>query len=327
MFNKNNTLRSILVALVVPAAMLGTALESAAQTFPSKPLRLVTSEVGGSADAGARLMAKGMTERFGQQVIVDNRGSGVIPGMTVARAQPDGYTLLFFGGTFWLQPLWGNDVPYDPVRDFAPVTMAIQSPTVLVAHPTVQATNVVELIKLAKARPGELNFATGAPGSTNYLGAELFKYMAQLDIVGIGFKGTGPAVNGIVSGQVQLMFATASAVMPLVKQGRLRALAVGSSKRTTVAPGVPTVAESGVPGYESVSRTAMFAPARTPPDVVAKLNREANAYLATTEAKERFLATGAEAVGTTPDELRHIVVSELERVGKMVKAVGIHVRQ
>jgi tripartite-type tricarboxylate transporter receptor subunit TctC len=309
------------------ALLLAAAGGVAAQSFPTKPLRLVTSEVGGSADTGARLVAKGMTERFGQQVIVDNRGSGVIPGTTVARAQPDGYTLLFFGGTFWLQPLWGTDVPYDPVRDFAPVTMAVQSPTILVAHPAVQANNVLELVKLAKSKPGELNFATGAPGSTNYLGAELFKHMAQLDIVGIGYKGTGPAVNGIVSGQVQLMFATASAVIPLVKQGRLRALAVGSSRRTAIAPGVPTVAESGVPGYESVSRTAMFAPARTPPEVIARLNREANAYLATNEAKERFLATGAEAIGTTPDELRQIVVSELDRVGKMVKAVGMHVRQ
>ncbi|MGZ5152311.1 MAG: Bug family tripartite tricarboxylate transporter substrate binding protein [Burkholderiales bacterium] len=291
--------------------------------FPHRPIRLVTSEVGGSADIGARLLAQGLTGRLGQQVIVDNRGSGIIPGDIVSRARPDGYTLLFFGGTFWLQPLLRKNVPYDPVRDFAPITQAVISPTILVVHPSLPAHSVKELIALAKAKPGELNYAMGSPGSSNHIGAELFKAMAGLDIVGVGYKGNGPAVGGLLASQVQLMFATGASVMGHMKSGRLRGLAVGSANPSPVAPDLPTIAASGLPGYESISITALFAPAKTPQAIVDRLNRESAGYLMTAEAKERFLNTGAEAASSSPEELGARVKSEIAKMGKVIRNAGI----
>jgi tripartite-type tricarboxylate transporter receptor subunit TctC len=310
-------------ALAFLAVGVAYAAEPPGEAYPTRPVRVVTSEIGGSADAGARLMAHGLTSRLGKQVIVDNRGSGIIPGDIVARAAPDGHTLLFFGGTFWLQPLLRKNVPYDPVRDFAPITMAVLSPSVLVVHPSVQAATVKELIALSKSKPGELNYAMGSPGSTNHLAAEMFKVMAGVNIVGIGYKGTGPAVNGLITNQVQMMFATASAVMPLVKSGRLRALAVGSQQPSSVVPDLPTIAASGLPGYESVSATALFAPAKTPQPIIRRLHAESVSYLRSAEARERFLVYGAEPVGSTPEELGARVKSELARVARVIKEAGI----
>ena len=291
--------------------------------FPSKPLRLVTSEIGGSADVAARLVALGLTPRLGQQVIVDNRGSGIIPGDIVARARPDGYTLLFFGGTFWLQPLLRKHVPYDPVRDFAPITQTVVSPTVLVVHPSLPVRSVSDLIALAKAKPGELNYGMGSPGSSNHIGAELFKSMAGVDIVGIGYKGNGPAVGGLLASQVQLMFATGASVMGHIKSGRLRGIAVGTLNPSAVAPDLPTIAASGLPGYESISITALFAPAKTPRAIVERLNRETVSYLRTAEAKERLLNTGGEAAPSSPEELGDKVKSEIAKMSKLIRSAGI----
>ena len=311
--------RVALLSLLLTASVA----HGADPAYPTRPVRLVTSEIGGSADAGARLMAHGLTGPLGKQVIVDNRGSGVIPGDIVARAQPDGHTLLFFGGTFWLQPLLRKNVPYDPIRDFAPITLAVLSPSVLVVHPSVAATSVKELVALAKAKPGELNYGMGSPGSTNHLAAELFKSMTGVNIVGIGYKGTGPAIAGVASNQVQMMFATASAVMPLVKTGRLRALAVGSAERSALVPDLPTLAASGIPGYESVSTTGLFAPAKTPPEIIRRLNAESVKFLRSAEAKERLLAIGSEPAGTTPEELGAKVRAELTRMTKVIRDAGI----
>jgi tripartite-type tricarboxylate transporter receptor subunit TctC len=305
------------------AILLLTASAAAAQNFPERPLRIVTAEAGGSQDVAARILAAGLTPALGQQVIIDNRVSGVIPGDVVAHAKPDGHTLLIYAGTFWLQPFVRRSVPYDPVRDFSPITLVVTSPTVLTVHPALPVKSVKDLIALVKARPGELNYAMGSAGSANHLAAELFKSMARVDMLGIGYRGNGSAVNALVSGQVQLMFATASSVMPLVKSGRLKALAVASAQPSTLVPELPTVAASGLPGYESISTTGFFAPAHTPAAIINRLNRDSVRYLQTPEARARFLAVGAETVGSTPEELAAKVKSEMARMGKVIRDAGI----
>ena len=265
----------------------------------------------------------GLTSALGQQVIIDNRASGVIPGEVVARAKPDGHTLLVYAGTFWLQPFVRKSVPYDPVRDFSPITLVVTSPTVLVVHPALPVKSVKDLIALVKARPGELNYAMGSAGSANHLAAELFKSMTGADMLGIGYRGNGPAVNALISGQVQLMFATASSVMPLVKSGRLRAIAVASEKASALAPELPTIAASGLAGYESISTTGLFAPSSTSAAIIGRLNRDSVRYLQTAEARQRFLAVGAETVGSTPEELAGKVKSEMARMSKVIRDAGI----
>ena len=299
------------------------AATATAQNFPDRPIRIVTAEAGGSQDVAARILAVGLTAALGQQVIIDNRASGVIPGEVVMRAKPDGHTLLIYAGTFWLQPFVRKSVPYDPVRDFSPITLVVTSPTVLVVHPALPVKSVKDLIALVKTRPGELNYAMGSAGSANHLAAELFKSMTGADMLGIGYRGNGPVVNALISGQVQLMFATASSVTPLVKSGRLRAIAVASEKPSALVPELPTVAASGLPGYESISTTGFFAPAKTPAAIITRLNRDSVRYLHTAEARERYLAIGAETVGSTPDELAAKVKSEMARMGKVIRDAGI----
>jgi len=311
------------LAFVAALACAQYATAAAPPPYPARPIRLVTSEIGGSQDVAARILAAGISPALGQQVIVDNRPSGVIPGEIVARARPDGHTLLIYAGTFWLQPLVRKQVPYDPVADFAPVTLVVVSPSVLVVHPSLPAKSVKELIALAKARPGELNYAMGSIGSANHLAAELFKSMAGVDMMGIGYRGNGPAVAGLVANQVQLMFATASSVVPLIKSGRLRALGVASAQPSVLVPDLPTIAASGVPGYESISTTALFAPAKTPRAIIDRLNAESVRFLQTAEAKERFLAIGGEAVSSTPEVLAAKVKSEMTRMAKVIKDAGI----
>lgn len=296
---------------------------SCAQDFPAKPVRIVTSDVGGGADVQARIIAQGITPALGQQVIIENRGGGFAPGEAVARAAPDGYTILYTGSAHWLLPFLRRNVPYDPVADFAPITQSVRAPNLLVAHPSLPVRNVRELIALAKTRPGELNYGSGAPGSSSHLAPELLKYMARIDIMRIPYKGVGPALNDLMGGQIQLMFPNAASVTPHVRSGRLRALAVSSKEPSPLAPGVPTVASSGVPGYESVSILGVFAPAKTPDAIVARLNREFVRFLSMPEAKERLFKAGVEAVGSSPQQLAETVRAEMARMGKLIKGLGI----
>ena len=317
MYNRPVCVMLCALALALPCAT------AQAQAYPTKPIRIVTSEVGGTADSIARLVAQGLTAGLGQQAIVDNRGSGVIPGEIVARARPDGYTLLSFAGTFWLQPLLRKKVPYDPVSDFAPITTTVSLPTLLVVHPSVAATSVKELIALAKAKPGELNCGSGAVGSPNHLAAALFKSMTGVNMVTINFRGTGPAVLGLLSGQVQLMFSNGVAVMPHVNAGKLRALGVASAKPSPLTPGVPAIAESGVPGYESSIMSGFWAPAGTPPAIVERLNRETVRFLNTAEVRDRLFKLGAEPAGSTPAELGAFVKADLAKWARVTKEAGI----
>jgi tripartite-type tricarboxylate transporter receptor subunit TctC len=311
---------------VIAAAvlLLGAGIASG-QNYPHKPIRLVTAEAGGGNDFAARVIVQGLAGSLGQQMVVDNRGGagGAIAAEIVARAQPDGYTLLLYANNIWLIPLLRSNVPYDPVRDFAPITWAARSPSTVVVHPSLPVKSIEDLIAHAKARPGELNYGSGGTGSSTQLAVELFKSMAGVNIVRVPFKGNAPAINALMGGQVQLMFATAGTVAPHLRSGRLRALAVTSAQPSALAPGLPTVASAGLPGYESISIYGVFAPARTSPAIVKRLNEEIVRVLSRAEVKDKFLASGVEVVGSSAEELAATMKSEITRMGRVIRSAGI----
>lgn len=286
--------------------------------YPSKFIRIVTATPGSNHDWGARLAAQELAQRVGQRVIVENRGTIAIE--YVAReAQPDGYTLLFYGATVWLQPFLTKS-GWDPVADFAPITLAMSSPNVLVVHPSLPVRSVKDLIALARARPGELNYSAGGGGSTPHIAAELFNYMANVRIVRVHYKGSGPSMIGLLVGEVQLMFAALGPITPHVKQGKVRALAVSTPKRTPLMPELPAVAET-LPGYTAEATIGFFAPRRTSPAVVAFLNREI--VQALKSADPRVLANaGIEIVGGSPEEFAGFIRAEMDRMGKVIKSAS-----
>lgn len=292
------------------------------QDFPYRPIRIITVQPGGVGDLIARPLAQGLAAPLGQPVIVENRPSGVIPGDIVAKASPDGYTLLVTSAILWIGPLMQKS-PYDPVRDFAPVSLIVTTPNVLVVHPSLPAKSVMELIAAAKAKPGSLNYASAGTGGSTHLAAELFKSMAGVDIVKVSYRGAGPAIVEVLGGQVQLMFATAGSVTPHIKSGRVRALAVTSTHPSVLVPGLPTVAASGVPGYVSASPYGLLAPSRTPSGVVSRLNKEVLKLLNTPEIRDRFLNLGVEVVGSSPEQLAFTIKSKMGRMGKVIKDAGI----
>jgi len=295
-----------------------------AQDFPNKVVHLYTAEAGGGADFVARIIAQGLSANFGHQVVVDNRGGGLASGELVARAAADGYTLLLQGSAFLLAPLLRNNVPYDVIRDFAPISLADTSPNILVIHPSLPIHSVRDLIALARARPGALNYASGSIGASPYLAAELFKAMADVKIVLINYRGTALALNELIGGQVQLMFVTTGAGSTShIKSGRLKALAVTSAQPSALAPGLPTIAASGVPGYEAISFHALFAPAATPPAIIAKLNAEINRVIKRPDVREKFFAAGVDANGGSPEQFSVTVKSEVAKWGKVIKDAGI----
>ena len=291
--------------------------------YPSKPIRLLVSGVGGAGDFAGRLIAADLTQRLGQQVVVDNRPGGVTPGEILVKAQADGYTLMMVGFVIWLSPFMRDHVPFDPVRDFTPVSLAISSPNVLVVHPSLRVKSVPELIALAKQKPGALNYATSGVGNSNHIAGELFRSMAAVNIVRVNYRGAAVALTDVVSGRVELMFATANASGPHVSAGRLLALGVTSAQPSLVAPGLPTVAAAGLPGYESAATIGILARAGTPPAVVNLLHREIARYLRTPEAKERLLKAGIEAVGNTPAEFAAIIRNDMTLKGKIIRDAGI----
>jgi tripartite-type tricarboxylate transporter receptor subunit TctC len=311
----------------LPAVCLTAALSMAAavhaQPYPSKTIRIVASEAGGSGDFVSRLIAQGLTATFGQQVIVDNRGGGVIAGDVVAKSPPDGYTLLLYGNTLWLLPLMRKQIPYDPYRDFAPVTLAARAVNVLVVHPSLPVKSVRDLIALARARPGQLNFSSAAPGTMNHLSAELFKSMTRTNVVRVSYRGSPSALTAVLSGEVQMMFAAAAPVRPHIQSGRVRALAVTTATRSPSYPDLPTVAEAGVPGFEAISAHGVFVPAKTPDAIIARLHEGIARVLQSRESRERFAGIGAEPVGSTPEQLAVAIKEEVARMGKVIREAGI----
>lgn len=298
----------------------------AAQPYPTRSIRLVIPyPPGGPTDFVGRTVGQKLSQALGQQIVVDNRpGAGTIIGSElVARAAPDGYTLLFGtgGGTF-LAPLMLPKVPYDPHRDFAPVSMLVQSPQVLVVHPSVAANSVSELVALAKAKPGALNFASVGTGTSPHLGGELFQSLAGIKLVHVPYKGTAPAVTDLISGQVHILFTSMPTVLAHVRDGRLRLLGTGGTRRSAVIPETPPIAET-LPGFELVTWYGIFAPARTPDAIIRRLNAEIVKALADPESRDRLAAQGLEPTPMTPEELKRYTQQDSSRWARLIKAAGI----
>ena len=308
---------AVVVVIFIAALPAG-----AAERWPQHPLRIVTSEPGGGSDFTARVVAQGLSQSLGQQVIVDNRAGTVTAAQIMTKAAPDGHTLLSYNNSLWTLPLL-QPMFYDVLRDFAPVTLATRSPNILVAHPSLPVAGVRELVAYAKTNPGALNYASGTVGSTNHLAAELFKALAGVNIARVSYKGSGFAVNDLIGGQVQLMFATSGSIAPHVKSGRLRALAVTSAQPSALAPGLPTIAASGVPGYEAVTMYGLYAPVKTADAIIARLHREAARFLQTPDIREKLFAAGVETVGGSPQEFALAIKADIARLAKVVKDADI----
>jgi tripartite-type tricarboxylate transporter receptor subunit TctC len=294
--------------------------------YPTRPIRLVVPyPPGGPTDFVGRAVSVKLTELLGQQIVVDNRpGAGTVIGSDlVARAAPDGYNLLFGtgGGTF-LAPLILPKVPYNPQKDFAPVAMLVMSPQVLVVHPSVDANSVRELIAVAKARPGQLNYSSVGTGTSPHLGGELFMSLAGVDIVHVPYKGTAPAMIDLVAGRVQLAFSSIPTVLTHVQAGRLKMLGTGGAKRSPALPGIPPVADT-VPGFELVTWYAIFAPAGTPAAIVNRLNGEIAKVLKDADIQKRFGEQGLETTLMTPQELKRYTESDVSRWTRLIKAANI----
>lgn len=315
------------VAAVILVACISLQPASAQQTnYPVRAIRLVVpSSPGGGTDITARLVAPKLSEFLGQQVVIENRsGAGtMIGGEVVARAAPDGYTLLMGISTLAINPAMYKKVPYDALRDFAPISQVVSLPNILVAHPSLPVKSVKDLVAFAKARPAQINFASAGMGTSPHLSMELLLTMTGLKMIHVPYKGSGQGVVDVLAGHVSLMTPSILTGLPYVKDGRLRALGVTSAKRAAGAPDIPTIAEAGVPGYEATQWFGMLAPAGTPADIVSRLHKEVVRVLAIPDMRERFAADGAEPVGSTPEEFLAYIRSETAKWAGVIKQAGI----
>jgi len=308
------------------AALIATAGGALAQTYPAKPVRMIVPfPAGGATDIVARLIAQKLTESWRVQVLVDNRGGagGTIGSDIAAKSPPDGYTILMAtSSTHAIAPSLYTKLAYDPVRDFAPVTLVASATVLLAVHPSLPTRSVKDLIALAKREPDALSFASSGNGGISHLIGEHFKSVAGIRMLHVPYKGDTPALIDLVSGQVQLMFGTAVSFLPYVKSGRLNALAVTNPRRSPIVPNVPTVAESGLPGFEALQWFGIFAPAGTPKDVVAKLNADIVKAARLPDVRERMTTLGADVVGNTPVEFAAFQKADTAKWAKVVKASG-----
>jgi tripartite-type tricarboxylate transporter receptor subunit TctC len=323
----NSPAQGLALGLLVGA--LAWLPNAGAQEYPTKPIRLViTYPPGGNTDLVGRALALKLGEFMGQQVVVDNRGGagGVLGSMITAQSAPDGYTIML--GTsagMVINPLLSRKLTYDPVKDFAPVSMVVIVPQLLVINPQLPVKNVRELIAFAKAKPGYLNAGSSGVGTPNHFGTELLKWLAGVDIVHVPYKGGAPALTDLLGGQIQMAFSSVPAVLPHIKAGRLVALGVGSAKRSPALPNIPTIAEAGVPGYEYTTWYGIFAPAKTPRTLIARLNAEIVKAMETPDIKDRFTALGGDPDPETPEELRAYMANESAKWAKIIKAANIRV--
>ncbi len=309
-------------------ALLASAASGAfAQSgYPAKPVRIIVpSSAGGGTDIVTRIITPKLSERLGQQIVVDNRpGAGTMIGIEAAsKSPPDGYTLLMGLATLAINSAIYKKVPYDPVRDFAPITVVVSSASLIVVHPSVPVTSVKELIAFSRARPGEMNYASAGTGTYPHMTMELFLSMANLRMVHIPYKGTAPAMIDMLAGHTAVMAATILTGMPQVRARRLRALGISSLKRTAAAPEIPTIAEAGLPGFESLQWYGMLAPANTPREIVTRLHGDMTAILQMPDIRQRFVNDGADPVGNTPEEFARSIQSELAKWAKVARAAGI----
>lgn len=294
-----------------------------AQMFPVRPIRMIVpSQAGGGADIVARAIAHKMSEVFGQQVVVDNR-IGIVGAEIVAKSAADGYTLMFTTSALAVREGVYRNLPFNTLRDFQPVTQAVTQSNVLVTHPSVAAKNAKELIALAKAKPGQLNFGSGGNATSAHLAGELFRMLAAIDVVHVPYKGVPAALGDTIAGRMHFTFGSPVSTLPHVKDGRLRLIAVTTAKRAPALPDVPTVAESGVPGYEFTGWMGLLAPAATPREIVAKLHQETARIVHLPEVKLRFVIDAADPVGSTPQQFASFLKAEIERWTKVVRQAGI----
>jgi len=316
-------LMTVMLGLLLAA---GAAL--AQQRYPTRPIRLIVPfPPGGAVDVIGRIVVTGLPERLGQQVVVDNRGgaNAIIGTELAAHAAPDGYTLLIVPAGHAITPSVTRKLPYDSVKSFASIGLVGNGAYVLVIHPSLPAKTVSEFVALAKARPGQLNYASTGHGNATHLAGELFKVLAGIDMVNVYYKGGGPALTDLIGGQVSAFFAGVASGSAQIKSGKVRALGVTTARRTTALPDVPTIAEAGVPGYEVDGWYGLLAPAATPPDIIARLNRDLATVLASADMKERLLAAGIDARASTPAEFRDRIVRDIARWSEVVKKAKIAV--
>jgi tripartite-type tricarboxylate transporter receptor subunit TctC len=312
---------AITVLLVTPLMAAG-----ADSAFPTRPVRVVVpATAGGTLDIIVRTLAPGMSEDLRQTIVVENRAtaSTTVAEEYVARATPDGHTLFMAGTSRATNPILYSNLPYDPLRDLASVSLVATSGNALVVGPATQAATVRELIALAKSRPGELLYGTAARGSSSHLAGEMFNQLAGTKMTQVPYKGAAPALVDLLGGQIHMTFDNIPVVIPHVRAGRLRSLGVTSATRSPLMPDVPTIAEAGLPGYEVTARFGLTIPAKTPKSRVARLNSSVLRALGSGPVKERFANLGLEAVGSTPDEYQRITLREFERLGKLIRAAGI----
>lgn len=305
---------------------LAAACPAAAQQYPARAIRLIAhSSPGGTSDILGRLVAQKLTETLGQQVVVENRAgaSGIIGVEVAAKSAPDGYTMLITQTSIAINPSMFAKLPYNAMRDFAPVTQLVAAPNVLIVHPSVPATSVKGFIALARAKPGSLVNGSPGQGTSPHLSAELFKIMTGIKLDHVQFKGAGQAVISLIAGEIPVMFTTPPTAMPYIKARRLRPLGVTTTTRIEALPDVPSIAEAGVPGYESVQWFGMLVPAGTPRAVIDRLHREITRGLRAPDMKERLTALGLSAVGSTPEEFAGYIKSETEKWAKVIKAMGL----
>ena len=319
-------IRRKLPRLLPLAVALLIAVQAAAQNYPTRPVRVIVPfAAGGNTDITARAIGVRLSEVFGQQIVVENRPGGAtnIGTELVAKAPPDGYTILMGGATNAINMSTQAKPPYDTVRDFAPIILCVKGANVLTTHPSLPAKNLKELIALARARPGQLNFASSGLGSSNQMAGELFKVMAQVNIVHIPYKGNTPALTDTLAGNVEMMFSGVPVLVPHIQSGRLRAIAIGSLKRFVAIPDVPTFDESGLKGYEATTWFGLMAPVKTPKEIVARWNKEVDKILASPNLKSRFLNDGLEAMGGSQEEFARFILVEIDKYAKVVKASGM----
>lgn len=313
--------------LMIFIGLLGMTLPAQAQTnYPTRTVRLIVpSSPGGGTDISARILAPQLTQFLGQQVVVENRpGAGtMIGGEAVARAAPDGYTLLMGISTLAINPAMYKKVPYDALKDLAPISQAVALSNVLVTHPSLPPRNVKEFVTFVKARPGQINFASAGVGTSPHLSMELFLVLAKLNMLHVPYKGSGPGVTDLIAGHVPVMMPNMLSAQPHIKSGRLRALGVTGTKRAPGADNIPTIAEAGVAGYEAVQWYGVLAPAATPRDIITKLHAGVVRALQNPEVRQRLLNDGAEPVGSSPEQFGAYIRAETEKWAKVIKAAGI----
>ncbi len=298
----------------------------AAQTYPIKPVRLITpAPPGGATDIMSRSLAQKLSEALGQQFIVDNCGGTVIATQLTAHAPADGYTLMLANSAIGTNPALMKELPYDTLRDFAPIALVADSPLVIIAHQALGVSTLKELIAAAKARPGQINYASSTPGTGGHLSMEMLKWMAGIDLVHIPYKGAAPAFADVLAGQVLLICTSPLPTLPFIRSGRLRALAVTSRQRTRAAPDIPTVAEQEFPGYQSSLWYALIAPAGTPPAIIQRLNTEVARIVRAPAISDQLLAQGADPIGNGPQELAAFLKADIERWKKLVQQGHISV--